>query len=91
MKVIFLKGYYISHFFFHLVEEFPRKESLPPPPASRLTWADYISSCECPLLGRPLVCKESSKSFKATIAMSEDFPLTVEMLLSVLEVKTRQI
>ena len=91
MKFIFLKGFYISHFFFHLVEEFPRKESLPPPTASRLTWADYISSCECPLLGRPLVCKESSKSFKATIAMSEDFPLTVEMLLSVLEVKTRQI
>ncbi len=32
------------------------------------------------------VCKESSKAFKATVAMSEDFPLSVDMLLNVLEV-----
>lgn len=37
-------------------------------------------------MGRDLVYKESSKSFKATIAMSSDFPLSVEMLLNVLEV-----
>lgn len=30
--------------------------------------------------------KESSKSFKATVAMSQDFPLSVDMLLNVLEV-----
>lgn len=41
---------------------------------------------QCPLLGRNLVYKESSKSFKATVAMSPDFPLTVDMLLNVLEV-----
>jgi hypothetical protein len=50
-----------------------------------MTWDEYVSATECPILGRPMVCKESSKSFKATIAMSEDFPLTVDMLLSVLE------
>jgi ankyrin repeat domain-containing protein 13 len=51
-----------------------------------MNWSEYINSVECPILGRPMVCKDSSKSFKATIAMSEDFPLTVDMLLSVLEV-----
>ena len=51
-----------------------------------MTWPEYINSADCPILGRSMVCKESSKSFKATIAMSEDFPLTVDMLLSVLEV-----
>merc|ERR1719266_2412185 len=41
---------------------------------------------EPPCLGREHICKESRKTFKATVAMSEEFPLTVEMLLSVLEV-----
>lgn len=41
---------------------------------------------QCPLLGRNVVYKESSKSFKATVAMSPDFPLTVDMLLNLLEV-----
>ena len=31
-----------------------------------------------PHLGRDLVCKESKKNFKATIAMSQDFPLGIE-------------
>ncbi|KAJ8687231.1 hypothetical protein QAD02_023025 [Eretmocerus hayati] len=67
---------------------FMRRASLNPPPESRISWEDYISapSGQCPLLGRNLVYKESSKSFKATVAMSPDFPLTVEMLLNVLEI-----
>jgi len=32
------------------------------------------------------VFKKSYKQFKATVAMSEDFPLTVDILLNVLEV-----
>ena len=32
------------------------------------------------------MAKASSKQFKATVAMSEDFPMKVEMLLAVLEV-----
>uniref|UniRef100_A0A672ZDV7 Ankyrin repeat domain-containing protein 13C-like n=1 Tax=Sphaeramia orbicularis TaxID=375764 RepID=A0A672ZDV7_9TELE len=39
-----------------------------------------------PHLGRELVCKESKKNFKATVAMSQDFPLGIESLLNVLEV-----
>ncbi|KAI2658918.1 Ankyrin repeat domain-containing protein 13C [Labeo rohita] len=33
---------------------------------------------EAPHLGRELVCKESKKNFKATVAMSQDFPLGIE-------------
>ncbi|XP_011866802.1 PREDICTED: ankyrin repeat domain-containing protein 13C isoform X5 [Vollenhovia emeryi] len=67
-----------------------RRASLNPPPESNITWDEYVvaPSGQCPLLGRNLVYKESSKSFKATVAMSPDFPLTVDMLLNVLEVIT---
>eukprot|EP00095_Tigriopus_kingsejongensis_P003931 maker-scaffold1649_size32179-snap-gene-0.7 protein:Tk03931 transcript:maker-scaffold1649_size32179-snap-gene-0.7-mRNA-1 annotation:"ankyrin repeat domain-containing protein 13c-like isoform x2" len=69
-------------------ENYPRKESLPPPPKTEVTWADYVNApcTEFPTLGRKQLCKESSKAFKATVAMSEDFPLTVEMLLNILEI-----
>ncbi|XP_060822438.1 ankyrin repeat domain-containing protein 13C [Bombus pascuorum] len=65
-----------------------RRASLNPPPESNITWEEYIMAPpgRSPLLGRNLVYKESSKSFKATVAMSPDFPLTVDMLLNVLEV-----
>ncbi|XP_060533609.1 ankyrin repeat domain-containing protein 13C [Cylas formicarius] len=65
-----------------------RRTSLVPPPEKNVTWEEYINSeiNNYPRLGRELVYKESSKSFKATIAMSSDFPLSVEMLLNVLEV-----
>ncbi|MFT7801588.1 ankyrin repeat domain-containing protein 13C-A-like [Arapaima gigas] len=43
-------------------------------------------SHRAPHLGRELVCKENRKSFKATVAMSQDFPLGVKSLLNVLEV-----
>ncbi|KAG5337629.1 AN13C protein, partial [Acromyrmex heyeri] len=67
-----------------------RRASLNPPPKSNITWDEYVVAPpgQCPLLGRNLVYKESSKSFKATVAMSPDFPLTVDMLLNVLEVIT---
>ncbi|XKL64110.1 hypothetical protein PGB90_004196 [Kerria lacca] len=65
-----------------------RRQSLPPPPTSTVTWDKYISSepGKYQNIGRPMVLKESSRSYKATIAMSSDFPLSVDMLLSVLEV-----
>ena len=68
--------------------EIQRKESLPPPPKRNVTWEEYIQSPpgQHPVLGRTPKCKESSRAFKATVAMSEDFPLTVDMLLNVLEV-----
>ncbi|XP_059049011.1 ankyrin repeat domain-containing protein 13C [Achroia grisella] len=65
-----------------------RRASLNPPPESNVDWASYISSSpgQYPGLGREVVYKESSRNFRATIAMSDDFPLSVEMLLNVLEV-----
>eukprot|EP00092_Neocalanus_flemingeri_P029103 GFUD01031591.1.p1 GENE.GFUD01031591.1~~GFUD01031591.1.p1 ORF type:complete len:466 (-),score=158.84 GFUD01031591.1:1141-2538(-) len=65
-----------------------RRESLVPPPTPGVTWAEY-SACPAgqpPQLGRKIVSKISSKQFKATVAMSEDFPMKVDMLLAVLEV-----
>ena len=71
-----------------VTEEVVRRQSLPPPPASRVTWAEYSSSPPgaAPLLARKIISKTSSKQFKATVAMSEEFPMEVEMLLAVLEV-----
>ncbi|GCB69988.1 hypothetical protein scyTo_0001167 [Scyliorhinus torazame] len=65
-----------------------RRQSLSPPPANTITWEEYISaeSGKAPHLGRELVCKESKKTFKATIAMSQEFPLGIDSLLNVLEV-----
>jgi len=68
------------------VTEPPRRETLPPPAPPTITWDEYLSSPAPPVLGRQHVSKDHSKQFKATIAMSEDFPLDVEMLLAVLEV-----
>ncbi|CAD7077619.1 unnamed protein product [Hermetia illucens] len=68
--------------------EILRRNSLLPPPENSTSWEDYISSepAEYPKLGRELVYKESTKCFRATVAMSKDFPLSVDMLLNVLEV-----
>ncbi|XP_061042439.1 ankyrin repeat domain-containing protein 13C isoform X2 [Eubalaena glacialis] len=65
-----------------------RRQSLTPPPQNTITWEEYTSSenGKAPHLGRELVCKESKKTFKATIAMSQEFPLGIESLLNVLEV-----
>ncbi|OQR76185.1 ankyrin repeat containing protein-like [Tropilaelaps mercedesae] len=62
-----------------------RRESLPPPPACLLTWDDYINNNNnevAPVLGRTPVCKYTRKSFKAVVAMSNDFPMSVEHLLN---------
>ncbi len=69
-------------------DDLPRKESLPPPPPRDVSWREYIEAPpgKFPCLGRKQVCKESSKGFKATVAMSEEFPLSVDMLLKLLEV-----
>jgi len=70
------------------LSEGSRKDSLTRPPVRNTSWVDYLHSDpgDPPLLGREPKCKESKKSFRATVAMSEDFPLTVNMLLSVLEI-----
>ncbi|KAA0200614.1 hypothetical protein HAZT_HAZT003291 [Hyalella azteca] len=69
-------------------EQLPRRSSLPPPAPPAVSWHEYISapSGAPPLLARPRVMKHNTKTFRATVAMSEEFPLTVSMLLSVLEI-----
>lgn len=65
----------------------PHRKSLTPPPKSNVTWTDYISSepgKHLPL-GRSIICKDTSKAYRATVAMSPDFPMSVEMLLNVLQ------
>jgi hypothetical protein len=67
----------------------PRRPSLAPPVQNRRpTWKEYISSPvgQFPILGRTPVSKLSSKNFKATLAMSQDFPLTIDALIDLLEV-----
>uniref|UniRef100_A0A3Q3FJT0 Ankyrin repeat domain 13C n=1 Tax=Kryptolebias marmoratus TaxID=37003 RepID=A0A3Q3FJT0_KRYMA len=68
--------------------ESTRRQSLTPPSPNTISWEEYITADngKAPHLGRELVCKESKKNFKATIAMSQDFPLSIESLLNVLEV-----
>ncbi|CAB1324512.1 unnamed protein product [Coregonus sp. 'balchen'] len=65
-----------------------RRQSLTAPSPNTISWEDYINTenGKVPHLGRDLVCKESKKNFKATVAMSQDFPLGIESLLNVLEV-----
>lgn len=65
-----------------------RRASLHPPPRSTVSWEEYASAApgEAPCLGRRLIYKETRKSYKATLAMSQEFPLTIEMLLNLLEV-----
>ncbi|KAJ8362102.1 hypothetical protein AAFF_G00396660, partial [Aldrovandia affinis] len=66
-----------------------RRQSLTSPSPNTLSWEEYITAsvCVAPHLGRELLCKESKKNFKATVAMSQDFPLGIESLLNVLEEK----
>lgn len=71
------------------VTTIPRRVSLSPPVHHRKpSWKEYISAPvgQFPVLGRNPVSKSSHKSFKATLAMSEDFPLTVDALIDLLEV-----
>ncbi|RVE61753.1 hypothetical protein OJAV_G00175800 [Oryzias javanicus] len=65
-----------------------RRKSLTAPTPNTISWEEYITAehGKPPHLGRELVCKENKKNFKATVAMSQDFPLGIESLLNVLEV-----
>ncbi|ESN90686.1 hypothetical protein HELRODRAFT_108743 [Helobdella robusta] len=58
----------------------------PPPPANKMTWFEYINA---PVgqynLGRPMMLKESSKAYKAYVSMSQDFPLSLNVVMDLLE------
>ncbi|XP_072032629.1 ankyrin repeat domain-containing protein 13C-like [Amphiura filiformis] len=66
------------------------RSSLPLPSKNIPSWKEYITSHtnRAPCLGRQQVCKETRKMFKATVALSEDFPMDVQDLLNLLEVLT---
>lgn len=51
--------------------QFVRRPSLIPPPDPGIEWENYLNTTagKPPCLGRHLISKESTKSFKATIAM----------------------
>ncbi|XP_033737390.1 ankyrin repeat domain-containing protein 13C-like isoform X2 [Pecten maximus] len=68
--------------------DFQRRPSLNPPERPNITWEEYMSAPagKPPCLGRQWIPKGSSKSFKATVAMSKSFPMDVSVLLDVLEV-----
>ena len=73
-------------------ENLPRERgTLLPPIKPELTWDDYVESPVDPELkgkhiGRPILLKQDKKPLKANIWMTEDFPVKVEILLSILEV-----
>ena len=48
-----------------------RRGSLVPPSKSTISWNDYINGGKQPCLGRQVICKETTKTFRATVAMSQ--------------------
>lgn len=62
--------------------------SLKPPPSKAITFEEYINAeaGNYPALGRELVFKRSQKQLKATVALSSDFPVSIDALLSIFEV-----
>lgn len=51
-----------------------------------ITFEEYISSIDPVSLGRQPKVKQNAKSFTASVAMSEEFPLSVNVLVDILEV-----
>ena len=69
--------------------EEPRRESLAPPPPTQVTWTEYIQSeppGNHPDLGRQQKLKTTKTAVKASVAMSEEFPLNKNEFLDLLSV-----
>lgn len=68
-------------------EKIVRRESLTPPGENNVTWEEYINAepGEYPTIGRQLVYKESSKTFRATVAMvnSTNFNIFLNINISI--------
>ncbi|TKR62334.1 hypothetical protein L596_026315 [Steinernema carpocapsae] len=67
---------------------FNHRKSLPPPGRPATTWEEYLGAAPGlpPPLGRLQMVKSNSKTFKACVAVSEQFPLSVDVLVDILEV-----
>lgn len=65
-----------------------QKKSLEPPPKQDVSWEEYINAVpgKPPCLGRPIVCKETKKVYKAVVGMCQDFPMDINDLLNILEI-----
>ncbi|XP_065069114.1 ankyrin repeat domain-containing protein 13C-B-like [Rhopilema esculentum] len=70
------------------LDQVERRKSLKPPSECTCSWEEYSSQDDNrpPHLGRKMIIKEDRKSVKVAVWMSGDFPLDVNLLLSVLEV-----
>lgn len=56
-----------------------RRLSLSPPPKVNISWDEYVNSSQQPHLGRPIQCKDMSKTFKATVAMVRMRPHFIQL------------
>ena len=63
--------YACAYLIIHFDLQTTRRQSIPPPSPPKVTWSEYINSPPGKVLhlGRQLVSKQSSKHFKATLAM----------------------
>ncbi|CAK5068817.1 unnamed protein product [Meloidogyne enterolobii] len=64
------------------------RASLSPPPKPEFTWAEYLRLPDGPdsHLGRPKEEKTTNTEIKGMLALCQDFPLTTDQLLDILEV-----
>jgi hypothetical protein len=56
-----------------------RRQSLLPPPHVNISFLEYLTSENKCQFGRQLMVKEDRRSFKAAVALSEDFPIAINM------------
>ncbi|KAI6172419.1 hypothetical protein M3Y98_00971300 [Aphelenchoides besseyi] len=63
-----------------------QRESLPPPTKQQISFEEYISSVDPVPLGREPLVKTNTKTYTAMVAMSKEFPLSVNLLVDALEV-----
>lgn len=68
--------------------ETSHRESLSPPPATNVTWEEYLQAeaGKFPNLGREQKIKVVKTAFKASVAMSDEFPITKNEFLDLLSI-----
>ncbi|XP_062523304.1 ankyrin repeat domain-containing protein 13C-like [Corticium candelabrum] len=63
-----------------------RRQSLLPPPHVNVGFCEYLNAENDCHFGRPMLMKEDKRNFKAAIALCDDFPVAIHMLLDLLEI-----
>lgn len=63
------------------------RRSLPAPAKLTLSWAEYIASLpgQHEALGRKMIMKTNTRTFDPVIGVSQEFPITLQSLLPILE------